>query len=185
MRPRMLRSIAIAVVAGTIATRAQMPATPQAPPPSKGVVIKGKAPVTDEVLRVKLPKPQEATLPNGLHLMVLEDRRVPRITMQLLIPGAGGYYDPADLPGLATVTAAMMREGTTTRSSAQLSEQLETIAASLDRDSRDGLDGGHCIWFLPHGARGQAVRDVRRRPAEPVLPAGRARFDTRSARVQI
>ena len=52
--------------------------------PSKGVVIKGKAPVSDEVLRVKLPRPQEADLPNGLHLMVLEDRRVPQITMQLL-----------------------------------------------------------------------------------------------------
>ena len=63
--------------------------------------------------------------------MVLEDRRVPRITMQLIIPGAGGYYDPADLPGLASVTSAMMREGTTTRSSSQLSEQLETLSATL------------------------------------------------------
>ena len=42
-----------------------------------------QAPVSEEVLRVKLPRPQEATLSNGLHLMVLEDRRVPRITMQL------------------------------------------------------------------------------------------------------
>jgi predicted Zn-dependent peptidase len=133
MGTRTLNAIAIALaVASAAALRAQAPPAQQAPPPSKGVILKNQAPVSEEVLRVKLPRPQEATLSNGLHLMVLEDRRVPRITMQLIIPGAGGYYDPADLPGLATVTSAMMREGTKTRSSAQLSEQLETISATLN-----------------------------------------------------
>ena len=99
---------------------------------SKAIVIKGRAPVNEQVLRVKLPKPQQAVLPNGLRVIVLEDRRVPRITVDLRIPGAGGYYDPVDLPGLATVTADMMREGTTSRSSSQISEQLETIAASVN-----------------------------------------------------
>ena len=63
--------------------------------------------------------------------MVLEDHRVPQVTFQLMIPGAGGYYDPADRGGLATWTAAMMREGTATRTSAQISEALETMGASL------------------------------------------------------
>ena len=69
-----------------------------------GLVLKGKAPVSNEILKVKLPRPQEADLPNGLHLMVLEDRRLPQITFQIIIPGAGGYYDPADddRPGAAT-----------------------------------------------------------------------------------
>jgi predicted Zn-dependent peptidase len=130
----MLRALAgAAVVAGATGIHAQTAQAPQtpAPPSSKAVVLKGKAPVSDDVLRVKLPKPAVADLANGLHLIVLEDRRVPRVTFTLLIPGAGGYYDPADMPGLAGATAAMMREGTATRTSAQLSEQLETIAASL------------------------------------------------------
>jgi hypothetical protein len=80
--------------------RARRPAQQQ-PPPTQAVVQKGRAPVSTEVLRVKLPKPQTATLANGLRLIVLEDRRVPRVTFQLMIPGAGGYYDPAELPGLA------------------------------------------------------------------------------------
>ena len=46
------------------------------------------------VLKVKLPRPQEADLANGLHLIVLEDHRLPQITFQIIIPGAGGYYDP-------------------------------------------------------------------------------------------
>src|SRR5215472_4111391 len=39
----------------------------------KGAVIKGKAPVNKEVLRVKLPRASEATLKNGLRVMVLEN----------------------------------------------------------------------------------------------------------------
>jgi predicted Zn-dependent peptidase len=116
----------------------QAPAT--APPPSATkMVLKGKAPVSNDVLKVKLPRPQEADLGNGLHLMVLEDRRLPQITFTLLIRGAGGYFDPADKIGLANYTASLMREGTKTRTSPQISEALETMAASLNVAS--GLSG--------------------------------------------
>ncbi|HLM62116.1 MAG TPA: hypothetical protein VK308_15020, partial [Pyrinomonadaceae bacterium] len=37
---------------------------------SKGAVMKGKAPINRETLRIKLPKPQEATLPNGLQIVL-------------------------------------------------------------------------------------------------------------------
>jgi zinc protease len=63
--------------------------------------------------------------------MVLEDRRLPQVTFQLIIPGAGGYFDPADMPGLAAMTATMMREGTPTKNTQQISEALETMAASV------------------------------------------------------
>jgi len=106
-------------------------AAQQQPPATTQMVLKGKAPVSNEVLKVKLPKPKETTLSNGLRLMVLEDHRVPQVTFQLSIPGAGGYYDPADRVGLASWAAALMREGTTTRSSQQISEALETMGASL------------------------------------------------------
>jgi zinc protease len=114
------------------APAAQM-APPQGsqPPSTKGVVIKGLAPVSNEVLTVKLPRPQEADLPNGVHLMVLEDHRSPQITMQLIIPGAGGYYDPADVPGLAGFTSAMMMEGTTTRTAQQIAQEQETMASTV------------------------------------------------------
>ena len=116
----------------------QAPAT--APPPSATkMVLKGKAPVSNDVLKVKLPRPQEVDLANGLHLMVLEDRRLPQITFTLLIRGAGGYFDPADKIGLANYTSSLMREGTKTRTSPQISEALETMAASLNVAS--GLSG--------------------------------------------
>lgn len=130
-----MRTKAIVVAAGVTLAAAsaagQMPGA-QGPPPAAGLVVKGKAPVSNDVLRVKLPKPQEATLANGAKLMVLEDRRLPRVSFQILIPGAGGYYDPASMIGLSQFTAQMMREGTTAKSSVQISQELETMSAALN-----------------------------------------------------
>jgi zinc protease len=106
---------------------------------STQMVLKGKAPVSTDVLKVKLPKPQAVDLPNGLHLMVLEDHRLPQVTFNLIIQGAGGYYDPPEKIGLASYTASLMREGTKTQTSPQISESLETMAATLTISS--GLSG--------------------------------------------
>jgi zinc protease len=100
-------------------------------PTTKGAVIKGKAPVATDVLKVKLPRPVEGDLANGVHLMVLEDHRVPMISFTLQIQGAGGYYDPDDQPGLAGFTASLMREGTQTKSAREIAQSLDTIAATL------------------------------------------------------
>lgn len=95
------------------------------------VTMKGRAPVSAEILKVKVPRPAEVDLPNGIHLMLLEDHRVPLVTFQLQIPGAGGYFDPADQLGLAQMTATMMREGTSKQTTLQISEMLETKASTV------------------------------------------------------
>jgi zinc protease len=122
---------AAALLALTLTGAARQPPAGGAQNPPPGTVMKGKAPVNKETLKVRLPKPQETDLSNGVHLMVLEDRRAPLVTFQLLIEGAGGYYDPPDLPGLAGFTAALMREGTESRTSEQISEQLDRLAAAV------------------------------------------------------
>jgi zinc protease len=101
------------------------------PSPTAGVVKKGKVPVSNEILKITLPRPVEADLPNGLHLMVLEDHRLPQISFQIFIPGAGGYYDTAERPSVAPFVASLMREGTASRTSEQISQQLEVMAANL------------------------------------------------------
>jgi len=121
----------LAVVGAAAAVGAQAPAAQQ-PPPMAGVVFKNKAPVSDKLLEIKLPRPQEADLPNGMHVMVLEDRRAPQVTIQLSMRGAGGFYDPADHIGLAQFTAANIREGTATRSTTEIAEQLDRLSATLN-----------------------------------------------------
>jgi len=110
-------------------------ATVSAQETSPGLVRKGKVPVSNEILKIKLPRPVEADLPNGLHLIVLEDHRLPQISFQLIIPGAGGFFDPPDQPGLASFTASLMREGTPTRTSNQISAQLDLMAAALNANA--------------------------------------------------
>ncbi len=97
---------------------------------TKGAVIKGKAPVNKNILKVKLPKAQEATLPNGLRVILLESHKVPTFTLQLVVL-SGGLADRPDYHGLATFTAALMREGTAKRSSKDIAEQVDALGATL------------------------------------------------------
>ena len=120
------------VTALGVSVGAQQPPPSTNPTKAEGTVLKGRAPVNKELLRVKLPRPKEADLSNGVHLIVLEDHRTPQISFSMIIDGAGGYYDPPAAPGLASFTASLMREGTTTRTSEQLSEQLDRLASAVN-----------------------------------------------------
>ena len=100
--------------------------------------FKGKAPVSNDILKIKLPRAQEADLSNGAHLMVLEDHRVPSVQFEIIIIGAGGYYDPPDLPGLADTTASLMDEGTKSKTSEQIAQALDTMAATVSVTANEG-----------------------------------------------
>lgn len=102
----------------------------QTPRSTKGAEVKGKAPVNKEVLRVKLPKAEEASLPNGLRVVLLRNDRVPTFTMQMVIL-SGGLADKPDYRGLANFTAALIREGTTKRTSKEIAEQTEALGTTL------------------------------------------------------
>ncbi|MDQ3418503.1 MAG: hypothetical protein M3541_06925, partial [Acidobacteriota bacterium] len=75
LQQKMLAGVMPILVTATLAAQA-----PQGPTTS-GMVLKGKAPISSEILKVKLPKPQTATLPNGLQIMVVEDRSLPQIQL--------------------------------------------------------------------------------------------------------
>jgi predicted Zn-dependent peptidase len=107
----------------------------QEPSSTKGAVIKGKAPVNKSLLKVTLPKAQEATLKNGLHVVLLEsNHKLPIFSMQMVVM-SGGMSDPADMHGLASITATLLREGTARHKSRELSEALDTIGATLVSNS--------------------------------------------------
>jgi zinc protease len=93
-----------------------------------------RAPVNKEILRVQLPRPTVVKLPNGLTLILIEDHKLPTVTFTMWIsPGQMG--DPADLPGLASFTADMLREGTAHRTSAQIAAQTDSLGATLNANA--------------------------------------------------
>src|ERR1700734_2320186 len=96
-----------------------------------------RAPVSKEILRVQLPRPTVVKLKNGLTLVLQEDHKLPTVAFTMWIR-PGQLADPADLPGVASFTAGMLREGTATRGSAQIASEVESLGASLDASSRFG-----------------------------------------------
>jgi predicted Zn-dependent peptidase len=99
--------------------------------PLSKVERKRKAPVSSDILQVKLPKATEFKLDNGLTVLVMEDHKLPLVTVRLTILGAGALNDPADMPGLASFTAAMLKEGTTSRNSKQIAEETDRLGVTI------------------------------------------------------
>src|SRR5215467_14820725 len=84
--------------AGLFAQQPQGPGADAKQLPSK-VTRLNRAPVNNEILKVKLPHPAEFQLPNGLTVLVLERHKLPTINCSLWIK-SGALSDPADIPGL-------------------------------------------------------------------------------------
>lgn len=78
----------------------------------------------------ELPKPFETVLPNGLKVVIFEEKRVPLVSYRLGFK-TGSIYDPADLTGLTSAVTSMLNEGTKTRSSKQLAEEIERLGANV------------------------------------------------------
>ena len=96
----------------------------------KGVTLKNRAPISNEVLKVKFAKPVESKLKNGLELLVLEDHRSPTISVEIYMPGST-LNDPPEFEGIGEATASIMRLGTKTKDSKQIAETLAELGANV------------------------------------------------------
>lgn len=94
---------------------------------------KNRAPVSHEMLGVKLPEATPTKLSNGLTLLTMEDDRFPLVWTRFHIDGAGLVYSPS--PGVAQVTAEMLGQGSnwgsTQRSAKRVAEDAAALGATL------------------------------------------------------
>lgn len=90
-----------------------------------------KAPAT-----FKTPRTIKRTLPNGLRTLIVENHRAPIVACRLGIY-AGGVTDPADSPGLASVVASMLQQGTERRSALELREYVEMLGGSVGASANE------------------------------------------------
>jgi zinc protease len=79
---------------------------------------------------LNIPKPYETTLPNGLQVVIVEAPRLPLVSYRLAFR-TGNANDPADLPGLSVMMAGLLNEGTQTRTSKQIADEVARIGATL------------------------------------------------------
>ncbi|HEX8685767.1 MAG TPA: pitrilysin family protein, partial [Pyrinomonadaceae bacterium] len=86
------------------------------------------APLPERALN--LPLPEETALPSGLRVVVVEQRRLPLVSFRLAFR-SGDASDPLDLPGLTDVMTDMLVEGTESRTSRQIAEEVARYGATL------------------------------------------------------
>ncbi|HSM92331.1 MAG TPA: pitrilysin family protein [Anaeromyxobacteraceae bacterium] len=96
----------------------------------KGIADRSKRPQPGTPPDAKLPAFERATLSNGLRVVVARRAAVPVVQLSLLVD-AGYASDQGGVPGAAKLAAAMLDEGTRTRSALQISDALQRLGATL------------------------------------------------------
>jgi zinc protease len=87
----------------------------------------GTAPV------INLGKPKTFTLPNGLKVMVVEDNKLPKVSMNLSIDNSP--YAEGIKKGVSDLTGALIGEGTTKTPKDKFNEEVDFLGASLNFSS--------------------------------------------------
>jgi len=101
---------------------------------AQGTFDRSKPPELGPPPKLSLPPITTRQLPNGLRLMVVEQHELPLADFVLLV-GSGSTADPASKPGIANLVSAMLREGTTTRKSLEIADQIAFLGIRLSPTS--------------------------------------------------
>ena len=80
---------------------------------------------------LNLPKITEKKLANGLTVVLAPLPNVPKLSAILTFRSATNATDRADHPGIAQIAASVANEGTDTRTSKQIKEELRSIGGTL------------------------------------------------------
>src|SRR5690348_18340055 len=92
--------------------------------------------------RTKIPPPgvtpvlhvpawTKTQLANGATLIVSERHNLPLVSFSITFVGGSNQFEPADRHGVASMTASMLSEGTTTKTGDQLSDALQLLGTGI------------------------------------------------------
>jgi zinc protease len=166
-----------------------------APPASQAAAGQGESINADEPWRNQMPTPAAArplqlttpvseTLPNGLTLILNERRGLPIVAANLVLR-TGSDANPLDKPGLANFAAAMLDEGTSTRSAPQIADEVAQLGASLGiTSSMDATTLSVRSLAKNFASTLDLLADVTLRPAFPAEEIERQRASRLAALVQ-
>jgi zinc protease len=87
-------------------------------------------PEVKPTLVFNVPHVATTTLANGLKLHIVERREIPKVATALMIH-VGATAESFERSGLSSMTAEMLEEGTTTRTSLQIEAELDRLGSHL------------------------------------------------------
>ena len=110
---------------------------------------------------------QSMKLPNGLRLLLKEDRRLPFVEMRLVIQG-GVLVETPPTSGLTQLMTRMLMQGTRQRSAPQIADEIESVGGHLDTYSGNNSFGLSAEVLREDFNLGlELMADVLLRPAFP------------------
>ena len=80
--------------------------------------------------QVNFPPYEVRTLDNGMQVVTVLHHEQPAVSVRLLVR-AGAAQDPKGKGGVATLTAALLDQGTTTKSASQIADSIDSIGGAL------------------------------------------------------
>ena len=114
---------------------------------------------------VKFPPYEIRTLGNGMRVVVVMHHEQPVVTLRLLLQ-AGSVCDSPKKSGVASLAAALLDQGTTTRSAEQIADTIDSIGGALGTGAGSDLSFANVIVMKDSLALGfDMLSDVVRNPA--------------------
>ncbi len=131
-------------------------------------IDRSQAPAPGSAMSLHLPPMQKATLANGLKIVLAERHTAPVVNFSLLVE-SGYAADPADALGTCSFAQRMLEEGTPTRDSLKIGEELESLSAEFSAGAN--LDYASVRSQRPQNQYGQGPGNLCRLHSPSRLPA--------------
>ncbi len=129
----------------------------------------------------QFPPFAEATLPNGLRLLVVPSTKQPVLSVTLALP-AGSLHDPAGRAGLAELMAGLLTKGAGARSADEISAAIEGVGGSIGASAgADFLTVSSTVLVNDRELAFDLLADVILRPTFPATEVDLLRKQTLSA----
>ena len=116
-----------------------------------------KIPPSGPAPALRVPAWSKSALANGADLIVSEKHDLPLISLSITFLGGDNQFEPAGRQGVASLTAALLSEGTKTRDGEALSNALQLLGTAVT--SNVGGESGS-IGFVSTAAKFRATLDI-------------------------
>ncbi len=108
-------------------------------------IDRSKQPVSGPAPKINIEKPQTFNLSNGLKVLVVENHKLPRVSLSLRLdnpPVVDG-----DKAGVSTLTGAMLGKGSKSITKDDFNEEIDYMGANLNLSASGGFTSGLSKYF--------------------------------------
>jgi predicted Zn-dependent peptidase len=176
--------LALLGVASVALSASAMAQSPTAKKSATAKPVKQKPPALGTPKAFKLPPAREFSLANGMKVTLVPFGKIPKVSVYTSVR-TGNIDESANQVWLADVTGDMMREGTTTRSSTDIAEQVAGMGGDLTVNvASDNVRVGGAVLSENGPEMIRLVADVLRNPKFPESELARVK-DTKAREMAI